>query len=54
MWNANGEWVPDKTWRSLVWEQGDHVYHLAGQDLSLEELLSIAASLPQQTQEGGD
>lgn len=53
-WNANGEWVTDETWSNLVWEQGGRVYHLAGQDLPLEELVSIATSLPQQVKEGGD
>lgn len=45
-WNAAGEWVTDNTWSNLVWEQGGRVYHLAGQDLPFEELVSIATSLP--------
>lgn len=45
-WNAAGEWVTDNTWSNLVWEQGGRIYHLAGQDLPLEELASIATSLP--------
>jgi len=45
-WNAVGEWVTDNTWNNLVWEQGGCVYHLTGQDLPLEELVSIVTSLP--------
>jgi hypothetical protein len=45
-WNAAGEWVTDNTWGNLVWEQEGRVYHLTGQDLPLEELVSIATSLP--------
>jgi hypothetical protein len=45
-WNATGEWVTDDTWSNLVWEQEGRIYHLAGQDLPLEELVSIATSLP--------
>lgn len=45
-WNSAGEWVSNNTWGNLVWEQGGRIYHLAGQDLPLEELVSIATSLP--------
>jgi len=45
-WNAAGEWVTDNTWGNLVWGQEGRAYHLAGQDLPLEELVSIATSLP--------
>lgn len=45
MWNDRGEWVMDGVWSNLVWEQGGRIYHLTGQDLSYEELRSIAASV---------
>lgn len=45
MWNDRGEWVMDRGWSNLVWEQGGRIYHLTGQDLSYEELISIAASI---------
>ena len=50
-WNAAGEWVTDNTWSNLVWEQGGCVYHLAGQDLPLEELVATATSLPRQAED---
>jgi hypothetical protein len=45
MWNDRGEWVMDRGWSNLVWEQGGRIYHLTGQDLSYAELISIAASI---------
>lgn len=45
-WGAAGEWVPDAPWNNLVWEQEGCIYHLTGQEVPFEELVSIATSIP--------
>jgi len=44
-WNVTGEWDTNNIWSNLVWEQEGRIYHLIGQDLPLEELVSIATSM---------
>ena len=46
VWAADGRWLDTDTWTTLVWEQGDLLYQLAGQQLSLAELIRVAESLP--------
>lgn len=45
-WDANGEWSSDPEWGNLVWERDGDVFHLAGQMLKKEQLITIAQSLP--------
>lgn len=45
-WNSIGEWQDDVSWTNLVWHSGNVIYHLAGQDMDIEELSRIAESLP--------
>ncbi len=45
-WGAAGEWIPDAPWNNLVWEQEGRIYHLTGQEVPFEELVSIATSIP--------
>ena len=45
-WNADGEWSSNPEWGNLVWEHDGDVFHLAGQMLTKEQLITIAQSLP--------
>lgn len=45
-WNAGGEWSSETEWGNLVWERDGDVFHLAGQMLTKEQLITIAQSLP--------
>jgi hypothetical protein len=45
-WNAHGEWRSDTEWGNLVWEREGDIFHLAGQSLTQEQLITIALSLP--------
>jgi hypothetical protein len=45
-WNTGGEWSSESEWGNLVWERDGDVFHLAGQMLTKEQLITIAQSLP--------
>ncbi|HEY8602155.1 MAG TPA: hypothetical protein VIL85_27260 [Thermomicrobiales bacterium] len=46
IWTAEGQWLNDGTWRSLVWSRDGYLYCLSAETLTEAELLRVAASLP--------